>query len=182
MAILAAEDDDGDEATRGYVCVRPNVPELEQLKFFANGRAGMTRAGCKPLDISIDLPTDDDEDGPPSPTAGRSARSGGKPTASGGKQQRKGSDRQQGQGNVGKRPYCTQKCLAGVARGGAMDRKCPNSDDHEPRHIKRLEFLRLMRDQLAEDRGEDADYVPLFLSGSRGCCLKCGCRRTATRL
>lgn len=39
-------------------------------------------------------------------------------------------------------------------------------------HINRREFLHLTRDQLAVDRGKDADYVPLYLSGSRGSLFK----------
>ena len=53
-----------------------------------------------------------------------------------------------------------------------MDKKCPNSDDHGQKHINRLEFLRLIRSQLATDRGRDADCAPLYLSGSRGSLFK----------
>jgi len=53
-----------------------------------------------------------------------------------------------------------------------MDEQCPNFTDHGNVHINRRKFLRLIRDQLAVDRGEDADCVPLYLSGSRGSLFK----------
>ncbi|KJZ69297.1 hypothetical protein HIM_11310 [Hirsutella minnesotensis 3608] len=70
------------------------------------------------------------------------------------------------------RPYCTHECLRGLAFGGPMDEKCPNFMDHGNMHINRREFLGLTRDQLAVDRGKDADCVPLYLSGSRGSLFK----------
>ncbi|KAH7176275.1 hypothetical protein EDB81DRAFT_897468, partial [Dactylonectria macrodidyma] len=66
------------------------------------------------------------------------------------------------------RPYCTHRCLRGLAFGGLIDESCPNVHDHGRTHINRREFLRLIRDQLAVDRGHDADYMLLGLSGSRG--------------
>lgn len=74
--------------------------------------------------------------------------------------------------NIRDRPYCTQHCLRGLAFGGPVDEKCPNSASHGNLHITRREFLRLARDQLAVDRGKDADCVPLYLSGSRGSLFK----------
>ncbi|KAI6777617.1 uncharacterized protein J7T54_004900 [Emericellopsis cladophorae] len=53
-----------------------------------------------------------------------------------------------------------------------MDEQCPNFTDHGNVHINRRNFLRLIRNQLAVDRGEDADCVPLYLSGSRGSLFK----------
>ena len=53
-----------------------------------------------------------------------------------------------------------------------MDENCPNVSDHGQQHVERLEFLRLVRDQLAKDRGPDADCMPLYLSGSRGSLFK----------
>ncbi|KAF2453121.1 hypothetical protein BDY21DRAFT_357348 [Lineolata rhizophorae] len=125
---------------------------------------------------------DDDEEGPPSPTPGRSTRSGKKAvtssTATGSDQkrgQRSGGNRRQGQTTqqtIHSRPFCTQKCILGLAYGGPMDTNCPNFDDHGQRHIDRLEFLRLIRTQLATDRGRDADCMPLYLSGSLGSLFK----------
>ncbi|RMJ08723.1 hypothetical protein CDV36_011663 [Fusarium kuroshium] len=74
--------------------------------------------------------------------------------------------------NIQERPYCTQECLRRLAFGGPMDQKCPNLADHGNMHITLGEFLRLARDQLAVDRGKDADCVPLYLSGSRGSLFK----------
>ena len=74
--------------------------------------------------------------------------------------------------NIRDRPYCTHECLRGLVFGGPMDQKCPNLVDHSNMHITLREFLRLARDQLAFDRGKDADCVPLYLSGSRGSLFK----------
>ena len=148
----------------------------------------MTRSFCKQLDTIIGPWTDDENDNddnnenPPSPTAHRSTRSGKKVIASSsgkgsaGKQgQSSGGHQQQAQGKrqkVEDRPFCTQQCLVGLANGGPMDKDCPNFDHHGQRHVDRLEFLRLIRAQLAKDRGPDADSAPLHLSGSRGSLFK----------
>lgn len=53
-----------------------------------------------------------------------------------------------------------------------MDKKCPNFENHGPRHIDRPGVLRLICAQLAKDRGPDADYIPLYLSGAVGSLFK----------
>ncbi|CAK7274072.1 hypothetical protein SEPCBS119000_005982 [Sporothrix epigloea] len=70
------------------------------------------------------------------------------------------------------RPYCTHACLLSLAYGGPMDESCPNAGSHGPRHISKAKFLRLLRDQLAKDRGPDADIIPLHLSGAIGALFK----------
>ncbi|KAL9123113.1 MAG: hypothetical protein Q9187_000326 [Circinaria calcarea] len=70
------------------------------------------------------------------------------------------------------RPYCTHSCLLGLAFGGAMDKQCPNIQDHPKQHINQENFLRLVRDQLATDRGSDADCKPLGIKGARGALFK----------
>ncbi|KFY32082.1 hypothetical protein V493_00531, partial [Pseudogymnoascus sp. VKM F-4281 (FW-2241)] len=70
------------------------------------------------------------------------------------------------------RPYCTQKCLLGLAIGGALDEQCPNLRDHGKRHIKKSTFLRLIRIQLARDRSNEADCKPLYVKGARGALFK----------
>ncbi|CAK7275315.1 hypothetical protein SEPCBS119000_006630 [Sporothrix epigloea] len=69
-------------------------------------------------------------------------------------------------------PYCTQACLMGLAYGGPMDKSCPNAVSHGPRHISKVKFLRLLRAQLAKDRGPDTDIIPLHLSGAIGALFK----------
>jgi hypothetical protein len=145
-----------------------------------------TRSRCQQLDSNIRRQDDDDNDEEkstsPSPTPNRSSRSSKKAAAS---LRRTGSSGKRGQHSRGKRqqsqatqqkiqnrPFCTQQCLLGLAYGGSMDENCPNFDDHGQRHIDRLEFLRLIREQLAVDRGPDADSVPLYLSGSLGSVFK----------
>ncbi|KND86166.1 hypothetical protein TOPH_09209 [Tolypocladium ophioglossoides CBS 100239] len=140
-----------------------------------------TRSYCLNLDSNVGRPEDDDED-PPSPTPnpprtrGKAASSIGtgsgvskKPGRQGGKQQGSG---QATKPNIQSRPFCTQQCLLGLAYGGPTDENCPNSDDHGQGHINRLEFIRLVRDQLATDRDHDADCAPLYLSGARGSLFK----------
>jgi len=70
------------------------------------------------------------------------------------------------------RPYCTHGCLLGHAYGGATDKQCPNFQDHPKKHINRITFLRLVRDQVATDRGSDADCKPLGIKGARGALFK----------
>jgi hypothetical protein len=84
-------------------------------------------------------------------------------------------DAQQGsrqRGNIKDRLYCTHECLRGLAFGGPMDEKCPNAEHHASKHIDRDEFLRLVQEQLATDRGTDADCMPLYVSGARGSLFK----------
>ncbi|KAI1195303.1 hypothetical protein F5X97DRAFT_247716 [Nemania serpens] len=70
------------------------------------------------------------------------------------------------------RPFCTQKCLLGLVNGGPLDSQCPNYKDHQRQHLSVSEFQRLVRLQLANDRGPDADAMPLYLSGSIGALFK----------
>jgi tRNA A-37 threonylcarbamoyl transferase component Bud32 len=70
------------------------------------------------------------------------------------------------------RPYCTHQCLLGLASGGVLDHSCPNLTDHSGQHLQQEHFLRLVRVQLANDRGRDADCKPLFVKGSRGALVK----------
>lgn len=69
-------------------------------------------------------------------------------------------------------PFCTPQCLAGLAEGGPMDEDCPNLCDHGRKHLDRVEFLRLVRIQVAKHRGYDANVAPLHLCGSIGSLFK----------
>ena len=69
-------------------------------------------------------------------------------------------------------PFYTQQCLLGLAYCGPMDKNCPSSDHHGQVHITRPESLHLVRNQLAIDRGRDADCAPLYLFGARGSLFK----------
>ena len=73
---------------------------------------------------------------------------------------------------VHERDYCSLPCLLGLAHGGYLDPNCPNIADHGKRHLKRLDFLRLVREQLARDRGHITDCEPLWIGGSRGAMFK----------
>ena len=70
------------------------------------------------------------------------------------------------------RLYCTHQCLLGLASSGVLDYSCPNLTDYSGQHLQQDSFLRLVRMQLAKDRGQDTDYKPLFVKGSRGALVK----------
>ena len=53
-----------------------------------------------------------------------------------------------------------------------MDKNCPNWKSYGEKHIDKVLFLSLVRDQLTRDRGRDADCVPMFRSGARGSLFK----------
>ncbi|KAK0764133.1 hypothetical protein N5P37_003528 [Trichoderma harzianum] len=74
--------------------------------------------------------------------------------------------------HIGSQPFCSQQCLLGLALGKDVDRSCPNAGCHGQKHIDRLEFLHLIREQLAVDRGRDADCMPLHRSRFRGSLFK----------
>lgn len=74
--------------------------------------------------------------------------------------------------NIRDRLYCSHRCLLGLSHGGPMDEKCPNIQDHHRKHIKQKTFLRLIRNQLAIDRGENADCTELNIKGARGALFK----------
>ena len=86
-----------------------------------------------------------------------------------GQQQEKDQDTNS---NIESRPFCTHQCLLGLLYGDPIDENCPNSDHHGQMHITGLEFLRLVRNQLAIDRGRDADCAPLSRYGARGTLFK----------
>jgi len=73
---------------------------------------------------------------------------------------------------IEERPYCTHQCLKGLYDGSAVDPSCPNAPEHCEKHLPRASFLKLVRTQLATDRGKDADCCPLNLHGARGALLK----------
>lgn len=146
-----------------------------------------TRSRCRRPSADPSARDDDKEDdkegNPPSstPRSGRQATGSG----AGARQGQRGRERRQqyGQQQGGQRGrptpkwihdrlYCTHRCLSGLASGQPIDETCPNASRHGPRHIGRIEFLHLLRSQLASDRGPNADSTPLYLSGSVGSLFK----------
>ncbi|KND87151.1 hypothetical protein TOPH_08191 [Tolypocladium ophioglossoides CBS 100239] len=118
------------------------------------------------------------------PNAASSSRRGGR-----GQQARQGTGQEkqqteQSEGVQGKdapkphkphirdRPFCTHKCLLGLAYGGRLDKTCPNAQDHGKNHLDRREFLRLVRAQLASDRGANADAIAMGRTGAVGSTVK----------
>ncbi|KAF4122167.1 hypothetical protein GMORB2_7760 [Geosmithia morbida] len=136
-----------------------------------------SRSRCQPPDSAIQ--PDEADDDPPSPTPNtgnqRRAPTRAATATAAGSGKRQGKQQQSGSASkpdIQSRRYCTQRCLLGLAYGGAMDRSCPNADSHGKIHLERTEFLRRIRDQLAVDRGRDADCTPLHRSGARGSLFK----------
>lgn len=74
--------------------------------------------------------------------------------------------------HVHERDYCSVACLLGLADGGDLDPNCPNNADHGQSHLEHFEFLSLLREQLAHDRGRVTDCEPLWVSGTRGVMFK----------
>jgi len=70
------------------------------------------------------------------------------------------------------RPYCTHQCLQGLRNDSALDPSCPNILEHGTKHLSQASFTELVRTQLSNDRGNDADCCPLNLHGARGALLK----------
>ncbi|KAI1463978.1 uncharacterized protein F4812DRAFT_463035 [Daldinia caldariorum] len=149
-----------------------------------------TRSRCCPGNSNA-LPkskdTSEDEDPFPSPSVSRSLRSKNVAavtgtTAKGAKQGHRGGSAKGGateaevqtgtKTKIEDRPFCSQKCLLGLASKGPMDDRCPNFGHHQRQHISLSKFLDLIRTQLAIDRGVDADAKPLYLSGSVGSLFK----------
>ncbi|KAB8356476.1 hypothetical protein FH972_024059 [Carpinus fangiana] len=80
-----------------------------------------------------------------------------------------GADRKK---RIKEQPYCSHECLAGLAQGAPLDLDCANVKSHGKEHIKPGLLLELVQEQLATDRGRDADCCPLYMHGSRGALLK----------
>lgn len=74
--------------------------------------------------------------------------------------------------SIESRAYCTHECLRGMCQGLALDLQCPNVAAHGCKHLQPSTFLHLIRQQLAVDRGKDADCCALYTHGSRGALLK----------
>ncbi|KAH9203516.1 hypothetical protein DL95DRAFT_399263 [Leptodontidium sp. 2 PMI_412] len=139
-----------------------------------------------PADIQVHDGSDEDDDNDiPSPTPDRNARrhvSQGKSASAQHRGARTGPNESNPSGQdemeptwtprVGDRPYCSQKCLLGLAFGGTVDDQCPNLEYHQGKHLRLSTFLHLVRIQLAKDRGRDADCKPFYVKGSRGALFK----------
>ncbi|KAF4126975.1 hypothetical protein GMORB2_0712 [Geosmithia morbida] len=139
-----------------------------------------SKASCQ--DTDLDKAHADDGE-PPSPSLDpRSSSSKSKsvlePAAAkeaGDRASRRGQARGKGptrEQNIQSRPFCTQACLKGLAHGGPVDEHCPNVRSHGKDHTDRSSFPSLVRDQLARDRGSDADCVSMYRSGARGSLFK----------
>ncbi|KAI1878550.1 uncharacterized protein JN550_000732 [Neoarthrinium moseri] len=139
-----------------------------------------TRSRCKPVQDAFPSQSDDEDDGdgPASPTPDRSSRST-KSTSTAEVQaagqirdRREQKEMQTGKHRIQDRPFCSRHCLSGLVSGGPIDSTCPNAKDHKPAHISRSEFLCRTRDQLAKDRGPEADCTPLYRAGVTGALFK----------
>jgi serine/threonine protein kinase len=73
---------------------------------------------------------------------------------------------------IERRPFCTHECLLGLISGHPPDQSCPNAPAHGQKHISKAVFLRKIRQQLAVDRGRNADCCTMCIHGARGALLK----------
>lgn len=133
-------------------------------------------SGCRQSDLGTELPADEDSL-PPFSNASHAGRNAAAAEKSGTGKTVDKEPVQRGRDeatkpHIGSRPFCSQQCLLGLALGKDIDRSCPNVGYHGQKHIDRLEFLHLIREQLAVDRGRDADCLPLHRCGSRGSLFK----------
>lgn len=69
-------------------------------------------------------------------------------------------------------PYCTHKCLLGLENGADLGFACPNYLLHGSEHLRKKDFLRLVRHQLLVETGANASCLPLNIHGARGGLLK----------
>jgi hypothetical protein len=142
-----------------------------------------TRSRCMPFHNDGYEETDDHDDNTPSVTPSRSTGSN-KASATSKVLEKASSAKKRGQSaksgqqaqmmkqTIITSPFCTQKCLLGLASGGTMDENCPNFSEHGREHVSIARFLELIRAQLASNIGVDACCQPLYLSGSRGSLFK----------
>ena len=72
-----------------------------------------------------------------------------------------------------RRSFCTQSCLQGLARGGPLDRRCPNLSNHcekghqgDRHQLDGEKFRMLLNEQLRQNRGDACQ--PLGKQGARG--------------
>ena len=73
--------------------------------------------------------------------------------------------------------FCTQLCLQGLARGGPLDRHCPNVSNHceeghqgDRHQLDGEQFRMLLGEQLRRSRGDACQ--PLGIQGARGALFK----------
>ncbi|KAL2177078.1 uncharacterized protein P884DRAFT_259892 [Thermothelomyces heterothallicus CBS 202.75] len=148
-----------------------------------------THSYCRQSNTKMISRNDEEEEGAtPSPSADRQSRSQKKAAISGtgsGTNRARDDKKEAGQHDkkeasqgreirqrIQDAPYCTHQCLRGVISGESKDHACPNATRHGPKHISQDDFLRLLRDQLAKDRGPEPDCIPLSLSGAVGLLFK----------
>ncbi|KAI1839791.1 hypothetical protein JX266_013997 [Neoarthrinium moseri] len=136
-----------------------------------------TRSRCKPVQDAFPSQSDDEDDGdgPASPTPDRSSHKSTTAEVQAAGQirgRREQEERQTRKHRIQDRPFCSRHCLSGLVSGGPIDSSCPNAKDHKPAHISRSEFLCRTRDQLAKDRGPEADCTPLYRAGATGALFK----------
>lgn len=77
------------------------------------------------------------------------------------------------QASIGQGQYCSQACLLGLATDthSNIDPACPNAAEHGRRHLRRSDFMSLIRVQL--DSGSSSSCLALLdISGSRGSLYK----------
>lgn len=150
----------------------PSVPYKGRNPINKRSYITRSRVRCKVGDT--DKSSDDDQDDPDTPSGPGSTNLGDQKSKSKMRYKNRIEKDEPGRGGSGQRQYCTQACLLGIAQKSSLDQKCPNASLHRKhgrQHAIDLEeFLRLVREQLAEEL--DYDCEPLGLQGARGALFK----------
>ena len=157
-----------------------DVPDRSPMHNRLRPRKNTCRPGSDPTsEGDRDPPSTDDEsspfDTPTRPQGGPRGKQGQR----GQRGQRArpltgaGSSSHRGQ----RRAFCTQLCLQGLARGGPLDRQCPNVSNHceeghqgDRHQLDGEEFRTLLGEQLRRSRGDACQ--PLGIQGARGALFK----------
>ena len=134
-----------------------------------------SKASCKPNKTSTsdnrDDPAGDSDDGPedmPTPSKKKEPRASLKR----GGERRRGQQQDTSSGKQQHRQYCTHRCLLGLARRSALDRRCPNVGLHRQGRkgrthlLDKQQFADLVQRQLATDL--DDNVTELHKQGIRG--------------
>lgn len=166
----------------------PSVYRSSSWKSFHKTYNTRSRRRCRPDPMTPEGPlsggsgSDDDL---PSPSTSAAARNrgdhsrnsrknhfGGRRQGQSGRSGRHGTSTQQAGLMHAVRPYCTMKCIRGLANGDHLDQECPNVHEHGVgRHsITSRELTRRLHSQLLRDRNEG--FEPLHIRGRTGFLLK----------
>lgn len=149
------------------------VPSSRTSPIVLRNRCGVDATAARPEESDSDDGGEDRVVESPSAYVGTRLRAAKRQETAKRKGTKKGGSRSDTCGpSIESRAYCIHECFRGMCRGLQLDSQCPNVAAHGCKHIPPNTFLQLVRQQLAVDRGKDADCCALYTYGSRGALLK----------